>query len=177
MRFHVRAEGGDALMKLAKYDIRSIATENLRFSCLCAAHLVCIAQHKLAGLQRRLVGIGSGNTTAFDRRMADPVPEPKRLCLSGKRVTILTPNRRYPRHRTIGFARAVESSLKSFRVWRNRHQHHMKIRTAQRLFPCVRMALAGVAQILVTGRHALTKFPGEAVQRFLWNAERLQTLI
>src|SRR4051794_23049001 len=106
-------------MKLAKYDIRSVATENLRFSFLCAAHLVCIAQHKFAGLERLLMGIGSGNTTAFDRRMADPIPESKRLGLSWKRVTILTPNRGYPRHRTIGFARAVQCSLESFRVWRN----------------------------------------------------------
>ena len=94
-------------MKLAKYDIRSIATEDLRFSFLCAAHLVCITQHKLARLKRLLVGIGSGNTAAFDRRMADPVAESKRLCLGGKRVTILTPDRRYSRDRTIGFARAI----------------------------------------------------------------------
>src|SRR6476646_4864108 len=53
----------------------------------------------------------------------------------------------------------------------------MKIGTAQRLFPVVRMALAGVAEILTTGRHSLTKFPGEAVKRFLRDAERLQTLI
>src|SRR3954464_3405677 len=108
-------------MKLAKYDIRSIAAENFRVSFLCAAHLVCIAQHKLAGLQRLFVRIGSGNTTAFDRRMADPVPESKRLGLSGKRVAILAPNRRYPRHRTIGFARAVQRSLEPFRVWRHSH--------------------------------------------------------
>src|SRR4051794_2016183 len=136
-------------MKLAKYDISSIATENLRFSFLRAAHLVRITQHKIARFKRLLVGIGSWNTTAFDRRMADPVAESKRLFLVGKHVTILTPDPRYSGHRTIGFARVVEGSLKSFRIGRNSDQHHMKIRSAQRLFPFVRMALASVMQIFV----------------------------
>ena len=72
-----------------------------------AGHLVCMSQHKLARLQGLLVRICSGNATAFDRRMADPIAESKRFCLGGKRVTILAPNRRDSRHCTIGFAGAV----------------------------------------------------------------------
>jgi hypothetical protein len=62
-------------------------------------------------------------------------------------------------------------------VGRQRRQRHVDVGGSKRLLPIGRAAVADVAQLGRAGRHALLELRREAVQRFLWHAQRLQALV
>src|SRR5688500_9773229 len=73
IRLEKAAKVGNSLMKLAKNDVRAVASEDFRSSLLHAAHFIGIAEHEFTGFEWLLFGICSGNAAAFDRGMTDSI--------------------------------------------------------------------------------------------------------
>src|SRR5215510_5238054 len=109
--------------------------------------------------------------------MADAVPESEGLRFGGKRVTVLAPDRSYPRQFPISLPSALKRDLKLLSARRDCDERYVNVRRPERLFPVFGSALADVSQFFRARGHPLPEFPGEAVERFLWHAEGLEPLI
>ena len=79
-----------------------------------------------------------------------------------------------PAQLLVRLASALERRLEPLRIRRDRDEHDVDVRRPERLFPVLGAALAGVAQRFRARGHALPELPGEAVERILRHAERLE---
>src|SRR5262245_1041796 len=103
--------------------------------------------------------------------MADAVPESEWLLFGGERVTVLAPDRGYPREFLIRLPGAIERRLKPQGIGRDRYEDDVDILRPERLFPGFGAALAAVSQLFRARSHPLPEFPGEAVERILRRAD------
>src|SRR5262245_14932927 len=76
----IAAKLSHALVQLAKDNVCSIAAQDFRHCFLSATQLVRITKDEVTSLQWLFLRITSRNATPFDGRVADAVPESKRLC-------------------------------------------------------------------------------------------------
>src|SRR5437899_3839167 len=109
--------------------------------------------------------------------MVDAVPESEGLLLGGRRVAVLTPDRRYPWQFLVSLPTALERHLKLLSVRRYCDEYNVNVRRPKRLFPVFGAALANVPQFFCARGHPLPELSGEAVERILRRADGLKPLI
>src|SRR5262249_11936390 len=173
----VAAELGHTLMQLAKDNVRAVAAQDSGHGLLDTAHLVRVTEHEIAGFERLLLGVTPGDAASLNGRMADAVPEPKRLCLGRQCVAVLTPDGFDSCHLAIGFPCAFEDGFKAPFVSRNRDYYDVYVASPQRLLPVFRCALARVAQVFGARSHSLAELPREAIERILRHTQGFEALV
>src|SRR4051812_26704634 len=105
VRLEVAAERSDSLMQLAERHIGAVASEHLGVRNRGPwIELVGVAEDQLAGLERLLARVRSGDPGALDGRVAYPVAESERLALAGGHVAALPPGCLDPCQRFVGLA-------------------------------------------------------------------------
>src|SRR5262245_3365759 len=109
--------------------------------------------------------------------MADAVPESEWLRFGGQRVTVLAPDRSYPRQFPISFPSTLDRQFKLLSVRRDCDDRYVDVRRPKRLLPVFGAALANVPQFFGARSHPLPELPGEAVERLLRHAEGLKPMI
>src|SRR5687768_225047 len=114
-------------MKLAKNDVRAVASEDFRSSLLHAAHFIGIAEHEFTCFEWLLFGLCSGNAAAFDRRMPDSIAVAERLFFVRQRVAVLPPHGFNSGHLPVSLPSSFKRRLEPLLVGRNRYEDYVNV--------------------------------------------------
>ena len=141
------------------------------------ARLVGVAENDLAGLEWALLRVGRRNAAPFDCGLADAVLETERGASGRELVTVLTPDHLDTRQTFLRLPGPLRERLQARLIGRKNRECDVHLGGPERLLPLLRAALADIAEHGRTRRHPLSELGREAVERFLRDAERLETVV
>jgi hypothetical protein len=168
-------EGADPRLVLAKADEGAVASEDVGLR-----HrqelpgLARVPEDELAGLDRPSLARQRFDAAALDRRLVDAVFVAERVEIARLRAEVLPGQHADTRETLVLLARDRQGALPLFLGIAEGADPDVDLTGAERLFPALRIVDAHVAELPGAGRHPDAERFGEALQRFLWNAERFE---